>query len=231
LCGSWAPRDRALPYRYDRASQNESDALESGGGDMAETGTAIVAIGSWLLAQLKSLETKDWITFAIAVAGLILGIVNYRRSIVADRVHLRVTPGLAWRMADGSSLLASSTRSRYEEMTEKYGQPILTIHVVNVGKIAASITQIGFCITHPDKGVSTIIAKPFIDRAAAWPTRLEPKSAIRYHVPHDHAAKMGVKYIRAYATTACGVSAIGTSDAFKHWLKLRKKELAGRGGD
>lgn len=174
-------------------------------------------------------EPKDILTLCIAAGGLTvavlslaLGIANLVRSVRADQVRLRVVPMLSWPSPMGTRLGVLSVFTPAEKarlLIEERGQPAVTIEVTNIGKTTAIIDEIGFCHDHPKRDVRGLIYDAERDPDVGWPARLEPRQSVRFQVSAATMADSPRRFFRAYAGTACGEFATGTSPAFRVWCQ------------
>lgn len=130
----------------------------------------------------------DAITFAIAVLGAALGLVNLWREIDRSRVKLRVIPK-GWIDTEGG-----------------HG---LSVEVVNRGEYAVTLVAVGVQLRGDEKLEWQFLA---IDRARC-PHRLEPRDSVSFRAragaeKDDKLRRLGR---RAFVRTACGVVATGDS--------------------
>lgn len=137
------------------------------------------------------------ITFAIAVLGAVLGIINTWQALDRSRVKIRVRPKHAIPIGGADSRLT------------------FCIEITNLSAFAITVEEAGVFYKGTDKrGAYT---QPVLIDGLSWPRRLEPRSAVTiYGQPPDgetHRLKC------AYARTACGVTRTGTSPAFKQLAK------------
>lgn len=172
-----------------------------------------------------SVEWKDIIALFLGTVGAVLGVVNFARSILDERVRLRVIPCLAWRRGNGS--LTARTSHRLEELWREFGMPAIAVEVINHSKFPISIDEVGLKELHvsPSEGRA-----PFIyatDMAGrGYPIKLEPREAATIYSKDRH----GEEYIFtsdtvAYVTTSCDVTQIGKGKALSAWAEIHKKYI------
>ena len=144
------------------------------------------------------------ITFAIAVLGAALGILNTWRAFDRDRIRIRVSP--RWAI----SYCGSETATR------------LCLEITNLSYIPITINQVGFELRKPKDHILVFIPE-FID-GGKMPRRLEPRSSFTVYMPAGTEEKKSFADVKhAFARTACGVVARGTSPALKGQIKKMKK--------
>lgn len=139
------------------------------------------------------MTTIQAITFAIAVLGATLGIINTWHTIDKTRVKLFVRPKHA--IPVGSF------------------DPRLTfcIEVTNTSSFAITIYEVG--VLYKDTTSRGSIQPVLID-GGKWPRRLEPRSSVTVYA--QNPAQGSRHRIRcAYASTECGVTKRGSSPALK----------------
>ena len=135
------------------------------------------------------------ITFALAVLGSMLGVINTWRNIDKDRVKLRVTPKSALPL--GSGMDTSLT---------------FCVEVINLSAIPVTVSEVGILYKGKDsRGVMTAIS-PIMSPPGDFPRRLQPRSSFTVYSAKPDNPK-GLKC--AFAKTDCGVLATGTSPAFR----------------
>lgn len=134
------------------------------------------------------------ITFAIAVLGAILGLINTWHAIDKTRVKLRVTPKHAIPVGG---------------MDEKL---TFCIEVVNLSSFAVTIDDVGVFLKGTKDRI--VYTSPLTFDGGSWPRRLESRSSVTVYGERpkskgQHRPKC------AYARTSCGETHMGTSAAFK----------------
>jgi hypothetical protein len=172
-------------------------------------------------------EWKDYITLLVAVVGATLGVVNFALRLRDDRVRLKVIPTLAF--MHGTTILSSSTRGNLMKYAERYGPPSIGIEVVNLSKFPVVISEVGLLesgFLTPD--VRAVLVTPLLPHGDKWPKRLEPRESVSTYFEVDVSRDYKfTSTTRAYATTACNVTKVGTSSALKEWTEvLRAAQLA-----
>lgn len=141
------------------------------------------------------------VTFAVAVLGAVLGVINTWHNLDKSRVKLRVRPAHA--------IPVGAADQRIE----------LSIEISNLSAFAVSVSEAG--VLYSGTRNRGAIINPLFANGGGWPRRLEPRSSITVysHLPPAHGR--GIKC--AYARTECGVIKTGTSPALKQMA--REQEL------
>jgi hypothetical protein len=140
------------------------------------------------------MSVTEAVTFAIAVLGAVLGLINTWHSIDKKRVKIRVRPKHA--------------------IPQGAADPRITfcIEVTNLSEFAVTIDEAGvFYKGTENRGAYT---QPILIDGKPWPRRLEPRSSVTVYgqLPKP---KPGHPLKCAYAHTECGVTRRGSSPAFK----------------
>lgn len=136
----------------------------------------------------------DAFTFAIAVLGAILGLINTWHAIDRTRVKLKVTPKHAIPVGGMDKRLT------------------FCIEVTNLSTFAVTVNDVGVFYKRTLERASYI--NPILLDTGGWPRRLESRSSVTVYGERP-ILKVGHKFKCAYARTACGVTCTGTSPAFK----------------
>jgi hypothetical protein len=141
----------------------------------------------------------DWhgsTVFGIAILGAILGILNTWQAMRRDRLRLRVRPLNTVRMdAEGMGF---------------------AIEVTNLSMFAVTVEEVGFSLGSPAaKGTRGVVPNPQIIDGGGWPRRLESRSSVTLYFdrPPDPQFRRSIR--RAYAKTACGEYAYGSTPALR----------------
>lgn len=143
---------------------------------------------------MEAFSWNESITLGVALLGAALGILNTWQSLSASRVRLRVRPAHA---------IAVPT-----------GQNLFSIEVVNLSNFAVTVDDVGFTLGgNTVKGTRAAIPQPILIDGGRWPRRLESREAVSVYF--DHLDMIGRRIGRAYASTACGETAYGTSPALE----------------
>ena len=134
------------------------------------------------------------ITFAIAVLGAALGIINTWHSLDKSRVKLKVSP------AHAIPFGAADPNIKF------------CIGITNLSAFPVTISDAGVLFKGTDS--RGCIVNPIFTDGGSWPRRLEPRSSITVYsqIP---VGKNGHKIKCAYAKTQCGVEVEGNSGALK----------------
>ena len=144
------------------------------------------------------------ITFAIAVLGAVLGILNTWRAFDRDKIRIRVSP--RWAISYWGS-----------EMATRF-----CLEITNLSYIPITINQVGFELRRPKEHI-LVFNPEFID-GGKMPRRLDPRSSFTVYAPAGTEEKKGFADVKcAFAQTACGVVARGSSPALKGQIKKIKK--------
>ena len=140
---------------------------------------------------------QSWITFAVAVLGAVLGIINTWQGLRRDNVRLRVRPLSVVALANGA---------------EGFG-----IEVVNLSTFAVTIEEVGFTLDGRSaaKGDRAPILRPFFLDHGSWPRRLEPRQAVTAYFDVSGISTIRKRIHRAYAKTACREYAYGVTPALQ----------------
>lgn len=143
------------------------------------------------------MEWAAGITFAIAVLGAALGVINTWNTINTRKVRLRVRP--SWSIGLGG---------------HDFG-----IEVMNLSAFPVTIAEVGFLYGRPRSTTPkrAMVMTPTLVDGRPWPRRLESRDAVSVYFA-SRELPGGSPFWRAYARTTCGVIATGSSPAF---LQLR----------
>ena len=142
----------------------------------------------------QEITNIQMITFAIAVLGAALGIINTWHSLDRSRVKLKVIPAHAIPFGNVDPNLN------------------FCIEITNLSAFPLTIADAGVFFHGTTDRAS--IANPVFADGGNWPRRLEPRASITVYsqVP---VSNKGYKIKCAYAKTQCGVVAKGDSGALK----------------
>jgi len=135
------------------------------------------------------------ITFAIAILGAVLGVLNTWMGLSKEKVKLVVTPKHAVPIGGAP-----------EQIT-------FCIEVVNLSAFPVTISEIGISYGGIDK--RSVIPIPISMDGGTFPRRLEPRSAVSFFSEQPSSIVDGDKMKYVYAKTDCGVVKKGSSPAFK----------------
>lgn len=146
------------------------------------------------MGSFEALPWRDYLTFAAAMIGAVLGIMNTWNAVDQRRVRLRITP---------KHVLSVRGRS-------------FAIEGINLSAFPVTIDEVGFEIK--GQGVTkrsrAVVAYPELPDGKPWPRRLEPREDVSACLSVAHLSiYRGKKIGRAYATTACDVTRYGSSPA------------------
>jgi len=146
----------------------------------------------------ESISIGGTITFAIAILGAVLGIINTWRNINKDRVKLKVTPKYVF-FNDGRDNQ-------------------LSIEIINFSAFSLTITEVG--VYYHGSTERAAVIEPHIYDGGSFPRKLEQRNSFSVYLPIGILkAKNNHKVKCVYVTTACGESVRGTSPALKDMIK------------
>ena len=156
---------------------------------------------------MDNISILQAITFAIALVGAVLGILNTWRNFDRDRLKIKVRP---------TNLITLATTYSGSDI-EKRG---LNVDVINQSTFPVTITEIGFAnfylFTNKIKGGKSLPFKWENLNGLSLPQRLESRESISFFIFEEvlegHENLKNIKY--AYAKTACGQFFKGSSELF-----------------
>jgi hypothetical protein len=134
------------------------------------------------------------VTFAIAVLGAVLGVINTWIGLDKSRVKLKVAPAHA--------IPVGGTDPRLQ----------FCLTITNLSSFAVTVDDAGLLFARSTSRGSLI--QPVIGDGGAWPRRLEPRSSVTLYA-HRPGPNGGPRIRAAYARTACGVTKTGNSPALR----------------
>jgi len=137
------------------------------------------------------------ITLSIAVVGAVLGIINTWAGLDRTRLKMRVVPKQAIPVGSADPRLT------------------ICVEVTNLSSFAITVRETGFKLRRTKDRAAII--HPVVFDGGAWPRRLEPRSSVTVYAqpPDIHVGRLPKC---AYATTDCGVTKTGTSEAFRAFV-------------
>jgi len=141
-------------------------------------------------------QWKEVITFGIALLGAGLGIMNAWYAFNQRQVRLRVKPA--------------------HMITAPEGALFFGIEIVNLSGFAVTVTDVGF--TYSWRGIKAgrqSIIQPILRDGKPWPRRLESRESVSTLFNPRELLVHSKRIRKAYASTACGEVAYGTSPALK----------------
>jgi hypothetical protein len=140
-----------------------------------------------------------------------------------DRVRIKVIPKLSFVQHRG--ILGSTSGRNLAELMDRFGAPSIGIEVVNLGKFPVTISEVGLregrWLVAASRAALTM---PLLPHGDKWPKKLEPRESVTAYF--DVSASRDYIFTtrtRAYATTACDVTRVGTSDALKEWAAVHRR--------
>jgi len=134
------------------------------------------------------------ITFAIALLGAVLGVINTWYNLDKLRLKLKVAPKRA------IPLGAADPRLTF------------CIEVTNLSSFPVSVEDAGVFYRGTKNRGS--IVQPVFAEGGSWPKRLEPRTSFTVYSQAPHSTQ-GHRIKCAYARTQCGSTVTGTSPALK----------------
>ena len=140
------------------------------------------------------MSTVEAVTFAIAVLGAVLGLVNTWHNLDKTRVKLVVRPKHAIPFGNIDPRLT------------------FCIEVTNLSSFAVTVSDVGVSY-YGTKNRGSIIQPVLLD-GGKWPRRLEPRSSVTVY-GQTPTSSTGHKIRCAYAITDCGVTKHGNNPALK----------------
>jgi hypothetical protein len=147
-----------------------------------------------------------WVTFALAVIGACLGVLNTWHTFDQRKVRLKVRPLRAIPLGKGAA----------QRSPRGSDGGLFSIEVINLGTFAVTIDEFGFAVGSGRH--AAITAPKFLDNEGL-PRRLEPReAATAYFSAADilaHIRREGHRLGKAYVRTACDVRAYGASPALR----------------
>ncbi len=141
------------------------------------------------------MDIFESITFAIAVLGATLGVVNTWVGLSKEKVKLVVTPKHAIPVGGAP-----------EHLT-------FCIEVVNLSAFPVTVSEVGIYYSGTDK--RSVIPNPVTSDGGPFPRRLEPRSGVSLYSERPRSVIDGNKMKCVFAKTDCGVVRKGNSPAFK----------------
>ena len=141
------------------------------------------------------MDIFETVTFAIAVLGAALGVINTWVGLSKERVKLSVTPKHAIPVGGAPDHLQ------------------FCVEVVNLSAFPVTIYEIG--IFYGGTNNRSVIPNPVTSDSGPFPRRLEPRSAVTLYSERPRSVIDGNKMKYAFAKTDCGVVQKGNSPAFR----------------
>ena len=137
----------------------------------------------------------ETITFAVAVLGAVLGVINTWVGLSKERVKLTVLPRQAIPVGNAPQNIE------------------LSIDVVNLSAFPVTVSEIGVFYKGTNK--RSVIPTPITSDGGAFPRRLEPRSAVTLYSERPRSVVDGHRMKCVFAKTDCGVVRKGNSPAFR----------------
>lgn len=146
------------------------------------------------------MSVQSAVTFAIAVLGAVLGIINTWQALRRDRLRIRVRPINA-----------------ITEHGHWFG-----VEVVNLSQFAVTIEEVGFTLGRRSakRGNRLAVLSPVLIDNGPWPRRLEPRSSVTIYFDPRGLESPPSSIARAYARTACNEFAYGSTPALENLRQL-----------
>jgi len=141
----------------------------------------------------------------LGIPGAILGILNSWRLFISDRVKLKVRPERAL-LLSGRNIETSYFR----------------IEVLNLSRFPVTISNVGLMMTH--NRTALFLKEDSLEPEGHLPLRLEPRAIYSkvFYIEKDEVPWTEITC--AYARTACGITATGTSKFLKEVIRNGWKE-------
>lgn len=149
-------------------------------------------------------EIINLITFAIAVVGALLGIINTVHNLDKDRVKIRVQPVLAIMMG---------IPQRDEEYTG--------VQITNLSSFSISIHDVGFLLQKTDKRAA-IVNPLTANGEVSLPFELGSRKKETFYTKLDSLIRDAGLLKCAYCFTSCGTEVFGNSKIIK---QINEKKL------
>jgi hypothetical protein len=156
---------------------------------------------------------KDPITTICAIVGAGLGVFNTLTGLSQRRVRLKVTPKLALHQPQGI----------YSTPNKLLLNGAPAIEILNRSAFAVTISEAGFKLKR--EAEKLIPKPPFIIDGKPWPRRLEAREAVTVYFPRSNNFPKNLG--SAYATTSCGKTVHGDSQALKKF-RAQLQQTAGQ---
>jgi hypothetical protein len=164
----------------------------------------------------------DFSTLILGTVGTALGIIALVQRMNDDRVRLKVIPKLAF--ACGGGVLRFVGPRGIQQYMDTYGPPQLAIEVINLGKFAVTVDEVGMCEGNMRGGCRAALIVPILPHGDRWPKRLEPRESVTAYFDASAARDHRFSWrTRVYASTACGVTKTGMSAAFRELRSLNRQ--------
>jgi hypothetical protein len=167
---------------------------------------------------------KELIIAIPAFAGMLLGLYNFVRDLLRNRVSLRVIP----------KSVAAISRDPYRATVYKYSpdhfdpeeQPTyVAIEIVNRGAVTVTVDTVGYIVK--GKGAPLQIDQPQPVDKGSWPRRLEPRESVTVtgSLPDLLSSKKCSKITSAFVSTQCGIVRKGSSESLRQLVEYASREL------
>lgn len=152
----------------------------------------------------------NFITFAIAVIGAILGIINTIYAIDKDRVKLKVYPVVGYTIGT-------------KDLKERY----IGIEIINLSIFPVSISQVGFIL---EKAIQRVaIIRPFTTQGSIYlPYKLPSREKITLYANYDSIMDNPVLIKCVYCETECAILTKGKSKVIEQINEEKIKRLSNK---
>jgi len=140
-------------------------------------------------------STLQLFTFALAVLGSVLGVINTWVNLDKNRVKIKVVPQRAIPVGGADPKIK------------------FCIDITNLSSFPISISDAGV-FYHGTKNRGATVSPIFSDGEGRWPKRLQPRESLTVYSQLPNA-EPGKKIRCAYAKTQCGIITEGNSGALK----------------
>ena len=150
---------------------------------------------------MNELTVYQVVTFAFAMVGAVLGVLNTWRNFRLDSVRLRVRP---------KHVIIPSDHTDY-----------VGISVVNTGAVAVTLVDVGFQLGRrlgKKKYASVAMALGYNSMSSTLPQKLEPRESATYIFPRSLLSDFSNERIfAAYTRTTCDETRTGRSPALSQF--------------
>ena len=151
------------------------------------------------------------VTFGIALVGASLGVLNFCRDYLQDRVRLRVVPKIAYRHPSGTRFGMTGPDGHADRPGISGLPKQWAVEVVNLSSFAVTIAEVG--IGYDKRGGRGIFYQPEMTDNRTWPVRLQPRESVTFYAASGQKLlDVALESFRAFAKTDCGEVRFGKSD-------------------
>lgn len=154
------------------------------------------------MQESSSITAFEGATLGIALAGLVLGVLNLAIVFWERRFRLRVVPSLAYQQSMSGELR------------------FLSISVTNLSEFPVFIEEVGIALPKGKKAVSSSW------KGDPLPTKLEPRMSASFRL-HEGAfvPALALHAKAVYARTGCGRTVTGTNKLLMQLVRISEEAL------